>query len=315
MRIERVQKRGPGNAIRTPALKPCGIHGAGIATDDVISSAPRVIGIVDPELSVIKNVKGLGPELKLARLPDLEMLQQRQVEVRAPGIIEEVPAGVPESKPPRGDNLRGIADERAKALSIAQRRLLFLHHVGVRGRDAEVARNPSVVGQGNTGVAGAVDHRKRSARTNQSYTGELPAVQKPIGQRGTAIWFGRGLVLRPIVGPVTEATGKVPDRQLIYVADVKQMTFVETRAGFVLAQVVRIYKNRIASIRRVVNRVAIGVRDSERQPSAGVSYCGLQCVIARIGDVLQRKNSPQPWVGAPVEGIDVGDVWIGARRL
>ena len=83
MRIERVQKGSPGDAIGSATLEPGGIHGAGIATDDVVSTAARVIGIVDPELSVIKNIKGLSAELKFAGLPDLEMFQQRHIEVDA----------------------------------------------------------------------------------------------------------------------------------------------------------------------------------------------------------------------------------------
>src|SRR5208337_747 len=105
MRIERVQERGPGDAIGSAALKPCGIRRAGIATNDVISSAARVFRIIDSKLSVIKNVKGLSPELKLAGLPDLEMFQHRQVEVHAPRIIQEVPARVSEGEPPRSHKL------------------------------------------------------------------------------------------------------------------------------------------------------------------------------------------------------------------
>ena len=75
MRIERVQERSPGDAIGPTTFKPGGIDGAGIATDDVVSTAARIIGIVDPELSVIKNIEGFGAELKLAGLSNLEMLQ------------------------------------------------------------------------------------------------------------------------------------------------------------------------------------------------------------------------------------------------
>src|SRR5208282_203275 len=93
------------------------------------------------------------------------------------------------------------------------------------------------------------------------------------------------------------------------------MMFVKIRAGPVLAKVVRIDQNRIASIRSVVERVAVSVRDSERERSAGVSRCGLMCVMSGIGDILQRENSPQTRVGPPREGIHVRRVSISTSCL
>src|SRR5580658_5826075 len=115
MRIQRVQERSPGHAIASAALKSGGIKGSGIATDHVVSTAARVIGIVDPELSVIKNIEGLRAELKIAGLVDLEMFQQRRVEVQAARIIQEVATCIPKGETPRSHKLRWIADERAKA--------------------------------------------------------------------------------------------------------------------------------------------------------------------------------------------------------
>jgi hypothetical protein len=118
MRIERVEERCPGNAIGSAALESGGIRGAGIATDDVVSGAAGVIGIVDSELRVIENVESLGPELELAGLANLEMLEQRHVEVRAARIIQEVASGVAKGEAARSDKLGRIADEGAKTLGI-----------------------------------------------------------------------------------------------------------------------------------------------------------------------------------------------------
>ncbi len=212
MRIDRVQERSPGDAIGSAAPKPSRIQRAGIATNDVISTAARVIGIVDSKLSVIENVKGLGTELKLAGLPDLEMFQQRHIEVHAPRIVQEVPARISEGEPARSHKLRRIADEWAKAFRIVARRGQSTHNVGVRGRDAKPAGNPGVVGQGNTGVAGAVDHRERRARLKKRCSRKLPAVENRIGQRRATVSFGRGRILRPFVGPVQQATRKILER-------------------------------------------------------------------------------------------------------
>jgi hypothetical protein len=96
-------------------LNPAEYTGTGITTNNVISSAARIVGIVDSKLRVIEDVEGLRAELKLARLPYLEMLQQRQVEIQAVRIIQKVPARVPECETPGSHKLRGIADERSEA--------------------------------------------------------------------------------------------------------------------------------------------------------------------------------------------------------
>ena len=147
MRIQRVQERSSIHAIASASTKSGGIKRARIATDHVVSTAARVIGIVDPELSVIENVEGLSTELNFAGFPNLEMFQHRHVEVRPSRIIQEVPASIPEGEPPRRYELRGAVDERTKALRIVAGRAQSMDNVGVGGCDAEPAGNPRVVGE------------------------------------------------------------------------------------------------------------------------------------------------------------------------
>src|SRR5579863_4781120 len=100
--IKRVQERSARHAIRTAVrLKAGGIYGTGVTTDDVVSGASRIIGIVDSELGVVENIEKFRAQLDLARLGDLEVLQQRHVEVQAAGIIQEVAAGIAKSQSPR----------------------------------------------------------------------------------------------------------------------------------------------------------------------------------------------------------------------
>ena len=122
MGIERVQERGPGDAIGSATLKSGGIIRAGIATDNVVSCAAWIIRIVDSKLSVIENVKSLSTKLKLAGFADFEMLQQSHVEVHAAWIIQEVAASVAEGEPAGSHKWRWIANERAKALRVIARR-------------------------------------------------------------------------------------------------------------------------------------------------------------------------------------------------
>src|ERR1700680_4486601 len=81
MRIQRVQERSASDAIGSRAPEPGGIIRTTIATDDVIAAAPRVIRIVDTELSVVEHVESLGPEFELGPFSDLEVFQYRKIEV------------------------------------------------------------------------------------------------------------------------------------------------------------------------------------------------------------------------------------------
>ena len=105
-----------------------------------VASQPR-------KFRVIKNVESLGPEFQFAALPYLEMFEQRYVEVRSSRIIEEVPAGIAESKSARSHKLIGIADEWAKAFAVVERRLRSFNNVGVGSRNAVPTVHSGIVSQ------------------------------------------------------------------------------------------------------------------------------------------------------------------------
>ena len=90
-----MQERRSCDTVGAPSrLKASGIHGPPVATDNVVSAAARIVGIVDSELGVIEDVKKLRAKLKLARFSDLKTFQQRHIEIEAAGIIQEVTAGI-----------------------------------------------------------------------------------------------------------------------------------------------------------------------------------------------------------------------------
>src|ERR1035441_5362643 len=131
MRIERVQKGSAGNAIGSASPKPSGIYGARITTDDVISTTSRVIGIVDTELCVVKNIKGLCAELNVSGLPNLEVFQQRHVKIQPAWIVQKIAPRVPKGESARSHKLRRITDERPKTLRVAAWRLRSSRKVGI----------------------------------------------------------------------------------------------------------------------------------------------------------------------------------------
>src|SRR5258707_2914886 len=191
MRIQRVQKGSPGDAVCSPfSLKSGRIHGTGIATDDVVSATAWIIGVVDTELGVIEKIENLSTKLNLAPLGELKVPEQRHIEVPAAGIIQEVSASVAKRQSSRRYKLRWVSQQWAKALRIVRRSGQSGHHVGVRRRDAETARDASIVGQRNSGVAGTVDDRERSTRLNERDSRDLPATENVVHDHGTAVSGG-----------------------------------------------------------------------------------------------------------------------------
>src|SRR5215470_7447911 len=118
-----------------------------------------------------------------------------------------------------------------------------------------------------------------------------------------------------IICPITDPSNQALQWELIDVADVKQMAFIEIRTGSILVQVERVDQDRIAAVRGIVERVAVGIRDASREWSTGSSQCELKGVIARVGDILERKNPTQTLEGPPGQRIHVSDKWIGTRCL
>ena len=92
------------------------------------------------------------------------------------------------------------------------------------------------------------------------------------------------------------------------------MTLIEIRARPILAQVVGIDENRVASIGSVIDRVAVGIREAGCKRSACPSQRDLHSMVVRIGHILQREYSSQTWVRTR-QRIDIRDERRSARRL
>src|SRR5215469_9326096 len=122
MRIQGVQKTSSGNAICSSfCLKTSGVQRAGIATNHVVARAAWIIRIIDTELRVVEDVESFDTKFDLAGLCHFEVFQQRQVEIHAIRIIEEVPAGIPKGESPGSYKLRRIAKQRTETLRIVKR--------------------------------------------------------------------------------------------------------------------------------------------------------------------------------------------------
>src|SRR5579863_7986631 len=86
------------------------------------------------------------------------------------------------------------------------------------------------------------------------------------------------------------------------------MSLVEIRTGPTLPDVRRIHERRVRAIRRVVERMAEGVGNAHGHWTTRPTQRGLQRVILRVGDILQRQNPLKPKIGPRVS-------WVGYRGV
>ncbi len=108
MRVNGVQERVPEEAIRSRADKSRRIIGTSVATRDIVGRIPP-FGIINSKLSVIENVERFGAKLQACRFTRLELLEQRHVEIQTAGIIQGIPAHIPECQPFRCDKCLRVA--------------------------------------------------------------------------------------------------------------------------------------------------------------------------------------------------------------
>src|SRR5580692_10143845 len=92
-------------------------------------------------------------------------------------------------------------------------------------------------------------------------------------------------------------------RQIVNVIYVQQVPLVEVGTGPARPDVRRIPKRSVGPVRGIVQRMAVGIRNSNGHRPPGAAKRGLQSVILRIGDVLQTQN--------PVESeVRAQRVWV-----
>src|ERR1700722_2400547 len=109
--IDRVQKRVARHACLRARVVARG-H-VPVAVDRVVACVARMRGVIDAELSVIKNIEELSPELKASLAGQGKVLKQRHIEVGAGWIVQRVTSGVAECKPARCDERRRIEQQWA----------------------------------------------------------------------------------------------------------------------------------------------------------------------------------------------------------
>ena len=101
MGIYWVQERVPDETAR----RASGVERGNVAVtiDDVVAGVTWMARIVNPELRVIKDVETLRTKLHVDMLPEeLEVFEERHVEVQARGIVEAISPGIAEGEASRG---------------------------------------------------------------------------------------------------------------------------------------------------------------------------------------------------------------------
>ena len=95
MGVDRMEKRIAGQAI-DPASASGGIvrGSSAVTADHIVTGIARVRRIVDAELGMIKNVEHLGAKFQIALAENLEMFEQRHIEVCAARIVHGIAAAI-----------------------------------------------------------------------------------------------------------------------------------------------------------------------------------------------------------------------------
>ncbi len=136
MCVQRMQEGGAGDAVCSSApLKTRRVHRTCVATDDVVSAAARIVGIVYAKFGVIENVENICVEIELTKFGELEVLDQSHIKIQPARVVQEVSTSIAKGQPSRRHKLRWISLEWAKALKVVRRLGQAMHHVRVRGCD------------------------------------------------------------------------------------------------------------------------------------------------------------------------------------
>jgi len=103
MRVHRMEEGTSCQAILSATSSGRIIDGgAPVASDHVIAGISGVRRVVDPELRVVENVECFSAEFEFALVENLEVLEERKIEIRAAGIVERISSAIPKRQPARG---------------------------------------------------------------------------------------------------------------------------------------------------------------------------------------------------------------------
>src|SRR5882762_7751812 len=94
VRVDRVQEGSSRYAVGSGAFEPGRVLRPGVTAHQIVSRNARIIGVVHPKLRVVEKVEGLGAKLQIASLPDLEVPEQRNIEIQSARVIEKVSPGI-----------------------------------------------------------------------------------------------------------------------------------------------------------------------------------------------------------------------------
>ena len=156
-------------------------RGSAVAGDDIVASIPRIRRIVDPELRVIENVKGFGPEFEIPLAEHFEMPQEGNIEIRTSWIVERISPAISKRQPPRSDESLGIENQGPKTLRVVSGkwglRVGIPDTVGIRAGSKIIGYATVVRYTDSTGTP-AINHAKGRAGLNHCDSGKLPIAQQ-----------------------------------------------------------------------------------------------------------------------------------------
>ena len=200
----------------------------------------------------LNTLKAFGAELDGPFLLDFKMLEQAHVEVGTRRVLHDIALRCPEGQPFRRGKCRRIEEQRTvDALNTGPN---IRSRVGIAD-DVQIGTRSRAVAY--AGVEKSIAETERSAGLKGCKSGKLPAAQQRVRQAFLS-----------------------EEGHVVNVADIQDMALIEIRAGPSAAQIVGIDEVSIVAIRRIVQRMAIGVCQIEIQPAHVTADRNLQRVVA-----------------------------------
>src|ERR1700722_3577641 len=214
-------------------------------------------------LRVVEGVERLPLELDASPFGDSKSLKGAEVEVQTAWQVDDIAPYVAESKARRKRKCLGIENQRSplgRDIGIGDG-VRIANQVGT-GPSANSVTNAGVVSKGCT-----VRHAIRCAGLCDGDTRNLPSAQERV-----------------------QMSRRLEEGQRVNVADRGAVSLIEVRRCAIRGDVVGVHECSVEGLRRIIDRVTVGVSKTECQSTDSTLSRNLQSVVGGVCLVLQDRK-------------------------
>lgn len=225
----------------TPAGRRIISSGGAVAANHIVARITGMRWVGDSKLRVVEDVEALGAKLDVALAKNLEVFQDRKIEIGAAGIVQRIAPAAPERQSARSDVSSWVGEKRPESLCCLESSLVGKPTMRIAdticvGTRPKIVSYATVVGNSDSPRASAIDNAKRGAALEGDNSRQLPTIQQSSRKRG--IPAIPAIVLRDLIGGIVVKHMRVAiqdsaNGQVVDEAQAEAVTLVEIRAGLV----------------------------------------------------------------------------------